>query len=110
MKNKEEVVLFYITVTSQQEGKDLSIFLLKKQLIACANILPRHTALYEWEGKIEEGSEHVLIIKTTHELADSVEQEVMENQSYDCPCILRLPAQANPAFSQWVQDMTTDLP
>lgn len=108
MNSRENLTLFYVTVASEREAKSLAHQLLEKRLVACANILPAHTSLYEWEGKIIEGSEHVLILKAPQSLGAEIEDCISALHSYDCPCILRIQTQANGSFLQWVKDQTSN--
>lgn len=51
----------YVTVPSVDVGKTIGHGLVKNKLAACVNVIPQVTSIYEWEGKINEDSE-VLII------------------------------------------------
>ena len=46
--------------------------LVKSKLAACVNVIPNLTSIYEWEGKIEEDSECLLMIKTKKSLLDAL--------------------------------------
>jgi periplasmic divalent cation tolerance protein len=101
------VTLFYITIPHTETGQVMAKKLLEQKLIACANIFPAHMALYEWDGKLEENSEHVMILKTTPDKASEVQRQVQELHPYDCPCILQLsPTHSNQAFFDWVKKQT----
>jgi len=97
-----ELAFFYITIPSKEEAKRIAKHLLDKRIIASANIFPIES-MYWWEGKITEGSEYVLIAKTSAANALSLEAEVKSIHSYKVPCIIRLPASANAAFSEWLK-------
>ncbi len=104
----DTIVLFYITVPHTDTGVSIAKKLLEQKLIACGNVLPAHTAIYKWEDKIQEDSEHVLILKTRRALAPQVEKEVKAIHPYDCPCILQIsPSNANAEFVEWLNDQTT---
>ena len=38
--------------------------LLERRLAACINVLPEMRSIYRWQGELEQGTEHQLIIKT----------------------------------------------
>ena len=62
-------------------------------------MLPGITPIYWWEGKVEEGTEAALIVKTRESLVDRVIDFVIQRHSYTCPCVVALPiVQGNPAF------------
>ena len=81
--------------------------LLEQNLIACANILPAHEALYKWEGKVETGAEHAVILKTRKALFDKVEAAIKALHPHDVPCIVSWPIeQGHTPFMQWIEDET----
>lgn len=43
--------LIYVTCEGQTEAERIAGALLEKQLIACANIMAPHTAVYMWEER-----------------------------------------------------------
>lgn len=103
----DSLLFFYITVPHNDTGVSIAKELLNQKLIACGNVLPAHIAVYEWEGKINEESEHILILKTRKELAEKVEAEVLRLHPYECPCIAQIPIEkANPDFMDWLHQQT----
>ena len=101
-----EIEILYVTVASTEEGKKIAHSLLEKKLIACANLMPSHTAIYPWEGKIEEGSERILLLKTQKGRVPEITEMIQELHSYDCPCILNWGSGANTPFANWVHEAT----
>lgn len=103
----ESLVLLYVTIPHTETGTQMAEKLFEKNLIACANILPAHQSVYRWEGKLQQQSEHLMIIKTRKALAQKVETEITAMHPYDCPCILQLtPTHVNEPLMQWVQEET----
>ena len=45
---------------------------MSNKLAACVNIIPGVTSVYEWEGKIENDSELILMIKTRTSLVTNL--------------------------------------
>jgi periplasmic divalent cation tolerance protein len=81
----------YVTVANVEEAKKIGRALVERKLCACANVLPGITSIYEWQGKLSEESETVLILKTRRQLFAEVEGGVRQLSSYECPCIVALP-------------------
>ncbi|MBS3096302.1 divalent-cation tolerance protein CutA [Candidatus Woesearchaeota archaeon] len=94
------MTLVYITCKDEKEAKNISMLLLNKRLIACANIFPIKS-LYWWKGKIVNGRENVIIAKTNERKIGKVEHEVKKIHSYTIPCILRIGASANKEYERW---------
>jgi periplasmic divalent cation tolerance protein len=97
-----ELAFFYITNPSKDEARRIAKHLLDKRIISSANIFPIES-MYWWGGKITEGSEYVLIAKTSDANSGALEDEVTSIHPYKVPCIIRLPASANDAFTEWLK-------
>jgi len=97
----EEIVLLYVTHESEDKAKELALNLLEQKLVACANLWPMKS-LYVWKESLHQDDEVVLILKTTEDLCEKARDEALRLHTYETPCVLRLDAQANAAFYQWV--------
>ncbi|KAI0209984.1 Protein CutA [Lamellibrachia satsuma] len=51
----------FVTVPNPDVAKKLASGLVQNKLAACVNIIPQIMSVYEWEGKIEEDSELLLV-------------------------------------------------
>lgn len=93
----------YITTGSEEEALLIARTLVAEKLAACVNLLPGVRSVYEWEGRVREGKEWVLIAKTTKEGFSRLQDRVMALHSYDCPCVVSLAiTDGNPAFLDWI--------
>ncbi|XP_040928055.1 protein CutA homolog isoform X3 [Betta splendens] len=54
----------FVTCPNDTVARDLARGIVEKKLAACVNIVPAIKSVYEWQGKIEEDSEVLLMIKT----------------------------------------------
>ena len=100
-------LLIYVTCSDQNEAKRLASHLLEQRLIACANIMAPHIAVYEWDGEICDEPETVVIFKTSNELYEKLETEIIKHHSYDVPCILALDIEkGHKPFLDWINDAT----
>lgn len=94
------MTLAYITCKDSQEAKKISMHLLRKRLIACANIFPIKS-MYWWNNKIVNDNENVIIAKTSNKNFKNVVSEVKKLHSYEIPCILKINAAANKEYEGW---------
>ena len=94
------MTLVYITCKDKKEAEKIAIHLLRKRLIACANIFPIKS-MYWWQGKIANDNENVIIAKTSTKNFKKVVSEVKKIHSYEIPCILRINATANKEYGAW---------
>ena len=100
-----KIVLAYITNPSKKSAEKLATQLLKKRLIACANIFPIKSS-YWWKSKLQRSSEHVLLGKTTAAKFAALRKEVEKLHPYDVPCILKISADANESYGKWIDKET----
>lgn len=104
-----EHIVIYITVSSPEEGETIAAALIDKRLVACANILAPHTALYRWQGKTERAQEHAVIMKTRASLFERAREEIAALHRYECPCIVSWPIERGHApYLQWIGDETEE--
>lgn len=86
-----EIVLLYCTTASLAEAEAIAQSLVGERLAACANIIPGMRSVYWWQGKLEQGEEAVLILKTRADLVEAATAAVKAAHSYSVPCVLPLP-------------------
>ncbi|MBC86251.1 MAG: divalent-cation tolerance protein CutA [Bdellovibrionaceae bacterium] len=102
-----ELSLIYSTWPNTQTAENMASKLLEKKQIACANILPSMTSLYEWQGQIEKSAEVVMLIKTVTTNVESVKKMIVEDHEYECPCVVAwVLDSAHNEFAQWVSEQT----
>lgn len=102
-----EYFIFYVTVSNLEEGKKIGKSLVENKLAACVNIVDKVHSIYEWQGKIEEDTEFLLIIKTTSELSDQVIDKIEEIHSYDVPeCIGFKIEKGSKPYLDWIGHVT----
>lgn len=96
-----EILTLYVTHKNQEEADKVVDYLLENKLIACANFFPI-TSRYWWKGSIENQEEIVSLLKTRKENFEIVRDEILNIHPYDTPCILKLDAEVNDSYGQWI--------
>lgn len=95
--------LVYSTFPDEAEAEKLAKHLVEKQLIACANILPKGKSVYLWQGKIETSEEVFVIFKTKVDLFEELKKEIQSLHSYQTPCILKVNIDTgNEEYLSWI--------
>ncbi len=97
-------IYIYITNPTKENAKNIAKYLLKKKLIACANIFPIDS-LYWWKNKIVDEKEIVLIAKTLEKNFEKVKKEVEKIHPYSIPCIVKIPVSCNQKYFKWLKDI-----
>jgi periplasmic divalent cation tolerance protein len=81
--------------------------LVSLRLAACANVLAPATSFYRWEGKLEEATEHPVLIKTTRERYAELEAAIRARHPYALPEIVAWPIESGSAeYLRWIEDET----
>jgi len=97
------VMFVYVTAGDVEEAKRIGRQVVEEQLAACANILGGVTSIFRWEGKVDEASEAMLILKTTEQRLEPLIARVKVLHSYELPCIEALPVvDGNRDFLEWI--------
>ena len=82
--------IVYITTSGVIESKAIAKKLLENKLATCINIIPSIESMYLWNGKIEEDSESIMVVKTKSLLVEELIKMVENIHSYETPCILEI--------------------
>ncbi len=104
-------VLVYVTTPDLESARIIGRNVVEEGLAACANILGGMTAIFRWQGAIEEASEAILLLKTTQDCIDRLTTRLRDLHSYEIPCIVVLPISGgNPDFLAWIGTETGEKP
>lgn len=98
-----EIAIIYSTFPDKASAMAVAKTILQEKRAACINIFPAVVSLYQWEGKLEETEEVVMIAKTAKSLSGELVERIISLHSYSCPCLVVLPVEGgNSEFLQWV--------
>lgn len=92
-----------------EEAKRIARLLLEKNLIACASLLPQVESLYRWKGKVEEGKEVKVILKTQKKHFEAICDCILREGSYAVPEIVQIEAaDAYAPYAAWLKTETSN--
>ena len=76
-------------------------------MAACVNQVQGITSIYEWDGKIQQDNEVLLIIKSTEKRFKSIEKLVRQEHPYELPELIAVPiTQGLPDYLEWINQCT----
>jgi periplasmic divalent cation tolerance protein len=103
MKSAKQFKVVLVTAPDLKTARALARAALRSRLIACANLIPRIESHYRWRGKLESGTEVLLVLKTQKSKLAALEKQVLAQHPYDTPEFLVLPLDAgNQRYLDWL--------
>ena len=108
MENQAEYSLVLTTFPQEEAAREFAEELIARQLAACVNVLPEMTSVYHWDGKIEQGRECQLLIKTLAAKVEDLSQYIVENHPYELPEIIEVPISGGlPNYLSWIKGVVS---
>ena len=103
----DEITDVFITAEDADWLAEFTRGLVGDGLAACGNIIPGVRSVYTWQGKVEDGSEAMLILHTRRPLVPRIIERANKEHPDDTPQVLTVPVtDANPAYRDWLISAT----
>jgi periplasmic divalent cation tolerance protein len=100
-------IVVFITASNEDEAANISKALIVAKLAGCVNIIKGIRSIYNWEGKIEDEPEVLMIAKTREHLFESLSKKVKELHSYTVPEIIAVPiVKGSQDYLTWLKNVT----
>lgn len=101
----KEVVLALATCPDDQTARSIATALVRERLATCVNRIPGVGSTYFWDGRLQDESEILLIIKTSAARVADLQGRLKELHPYELPELIVLPViGGNEAYLQWVRE------
>ncbi len=98
------VMAVLTTAPDLEVAERLGRTLVEERLAACANVLGGVTSIYRWKGEVEREAEVLVILKTTAERVEALQERVGELHPYDVPEVIALSIKAgHEPYLDWVR-------
>jgi periplasmic divalent cation tolerance protein len=102
----EEIVV-YITTANEEEAAKIARALVETKLAACVNIVKNIRSIYTWQGKVEDETEALMIVKTQKKHFGALSAKVKGLHSYSVPEIIALPIiEGSGDYLKWLREVT----
>lgn len=85
-----QAIITLCTVPTIDKAKEIAKELISKKVAKCINIMPEAISIYEWDGKIHEEKEFLLIIKSANSESKDLEMLIKKLHPYEIPEIISL--------------------
>ena len=109
--NASEDVSYYLvltTLSSSEDAQSLVRRLVTDRLVACGTIIENALSIYEWQGKLEETPEVMVLLKTRQDLWEQLRSVVHKLHPYEVPELVAIPVDRGlPAYLAWLAEQTT---
>lgn len=99
------MIIIYTTFANKEEAQKIVNHLLKEKLIACANFSDVD-ACFNWKGERNDVKETTALLKTKEDKWEKVKEEIKQLHSYDTPCIIKIQAEGDEAYEDWINKET----
>ncbi|MFQ5685929.1 MAG: divalent-cation tolerance protein CutA [Candidatus Scalindua sp.] len=100
-------IVIYITTSSASEAEKIGRVLVEEKLAACSNIISPIRSIFNWQGKICDDKEALMIIKTKKSLFKQIVARVEKLHSYDVPEIIAIPIiEGSDKYLSWLNNET----
>jgi len=88
---------------------ELARTLVAESLAACVNRLPGMVSNFRWEGRVEQESETLLLIKTTEQGLAALTARIKALHPYELPEVIAVPVSGGlDAYLDWVRAGVAD--
>jgi periplasmic divalent cation tolerance protein len=96
-----------ITAPKEEEAVNIAKTLVEEKLAGCINIIRNVRSIYFWQGKIEDDSEVLMIVKTKADLFDKLSERVKSLHSYTVPEIIGIKIKkGSEDYLKWLSEVT----
>ena len=111
MNAKTEPILIYCAFGELLNAQQTARLIIEARLAGCVNVLPGIRSYYEWEGRLEESEEVLLLAKTTKNLEEQLTRFIIKHHTYDEPGVVSLPiAGGSQSYLDWIIQQTQSKP
>ena len=103
-----EFRIVLVTAPDLETARSLAAHALQSHLAACANLIPQLESHYWWQGRIEQSSEVLLLLKTTTPRLRELEKTIMAHHPYETPEFIVLAIEeGNAKYLEWIASSVT---
>jgi len=101
------IVVVLVTASGDEEARRIGRALVDERLAACVNVIGPIASIFRWKDRVQEESEHLLVVKARRADVERLAARVRALHSYEVPEVLALEVVGGAApYLDWVRDST----
>lgn len=98
-----DVMVVLVTAPDADKAAEIARTLVEEKLVACVNVIPAIRSIYRWEGRVEDASEALLVLKTPRFRMKELVDRVTALHPYEVPEVVALSvADGHGPYLDWV--------
>ena len=92
-----------VTAPTPEKAAEIARTLVLEKLAACGNVVPGIRSIYQWEGRICDDAEALLILKVPAKRVQELSDRVVALHPYDLPEVVALRIEGgNEKYIDWI--------
>jgi len=96
-------IVVFSTCGSEEQARRIARGLVESRLAACVQVTAGIRSIYQWQGKIEEEDEVLLVIKSRRDLFRRLEAALRKMHTYEVPEVVAIPVVEGSAdYLRWL--------
>ena len=106
-EESKSYIIVFVTTGSVEEAQKVGRALVEDRLVACTNIISPIQSIFQWQGKVSDEGEALLMAKTRASLFNDIVVRVKQLHSYEVPEIIAIPIVAGAEdYLNWIAEET----
>jgi periplasmic divalent cation tolerance protein len=104
---KRDIMVVIVTAANQEEAAKIAEQAVQSRQAACATTIPLVHSLYWWEGKVVSDQEAMVLLKTTADKFQTLQETILKTHSYKVPEIIGISSDKGlPQYLEWIRKET----
>ena len=100
-----DLITVYATFPNREVAESAINESLKKNQIACANLIPNAISYFTWKSKTTKQAEVVVFMKSSKDRYQELENTLKKFNPYECPCIVAYSIEEGyDLYLNWVEE------
>ena len=100
-------IVIYSTCPDIESAERISRHIVEQRMAACVNLIPGITSIYTWDGNSQRDPEVLLVMKSTKDRFDDIQNLRRDEHPYDLPELIAVAiTESSPDYLEWIKQCT----